>query len=150
MDKSCTKSKTLGAISTGEASSKVSKGGKDGSTLNHGTDTAQTLSSHSKHETLSEHQESTVAVTDLPVPGLVLDYQPSGQKPPRVIPYRLSKQAETSTTTRTHVAPEQTEDSVEDGSVANESLHYANLDLSRGSARIANPEEDTTYADIGN
>ncbi len=147
VDKS--RANTFGAISTGVASWKVSRGGKNGSKLNGGTDKGQTSSSYSKDETPFEHQESTVAMKDLPVSGHVLDRQPSGQKPPRVIPYRLSKQAETSTMTQTHVAPEQTEDSVEDGSVADESLHHANLDLSRGSARIINPETATSYAAIG-
>ncbi len=31
-----------------------------------------------------------------------------------------------------------------------EGLIYADLDLSRGSARLLNPEEETVYADIGN
>ncbi len=75
VDKSRAKSKTLGSISTEEASLNVSRGGKDGAKLNTG----------------ANKNKITVTFEDLPAPGRIVDRQPSGQKPPRVIPYHLSK-----------------------------------------------------------
>ncbi len=131
VDKSRAKSKTLGAISSEEASITGSSGWKDG------TDTSQTLSSYSKQDSPSERQ-------------------PSGQKPPRVVPYHLSKRR-ASTATQAQAGQVQTADQGEDGLVKDDSrqrnvevLVYADLDLSQGSARVINPEEETVYADIGN
>ncbi len=155
VDKSRSKSKKSGTISTGGAPWIVSGGEQDESKLNCGTNRAQTVSSCSKHELPSEHQKSTVAVKDLPVPGRVVDREPSGQNPPLVIPYHLSKRR-ASTATQAQTELEQTADRGEDGLVEDdprqrnvEGLIYADLDLSRGSARIINPEEETVYADIG-
>ncbi len=120
---------------------KVSEGGKGGPKLIRETDAAQ---------------KSTVAVKDLPVLERVVDRQPSGQKPPRVIPYHLYKRR-ASTESKAQAGLEQTADRGEDGLVKDdprqrnvEGLIYADLDLSRGSARISNPEEETVYADIEN
>ncbi len=140
-DKNGAKSKTSGTISFEEASRKVSGFRKGGSKLSRGTDTGQ---------------KSTVAVKDLTVPGRVVDRQPSSQKPPRVIPFHLSKRR-ANTTTRANAGLEQTADRCEDSDVKDdprqknvEGLIYADLNLSRGSARFINPEEETVYADIGN
>ncbi len=126
------------------------------SRLNYGPDKTQTLSSLPKHGIPSEHQKSTVDVEDLPVPGRVVDRQPSGKKPPRVIPYHLSKRR-SNTTTQAQATLEQTADRGADGIVKDDprqrnvkGLIYADLDLSRGSERINSPEEETVYADIGN
>ena len=151
VDKSRAKSKTLGAISTEDVSQKDSRGGKDGTKLNRGTDTALQTSSDCSNP--SERQKPTVAVKALPVPGRVA----SGQKPPRVIPYHLSKRRASTMTHQAQAGLEQTADRGEDGLVKDdprqrnvECLIYADLNLSRGSARIINTEEETLYADIGN
>ena len=145
------KSETLYAE---DASPKVSGGEKDGTKLEGGDDSHQTLSSDFNTEILTKHQKPTVAVKVFPGSRRVVDRQPSSKTPPKVIPYHLSKRsrAHAHTTTETEATPEQTttdhatKDDPRQKNV--EGLLYADLDLLGGSARIVSLVEKTVYADI--